>query len=381
MGDEVSADSRRLRLALVIASMAMGGAERMTVNLATEFARRGHRVDLVLISKRGPLLERLPADIRIVDLGAGRARRAIAGLRRYLSDERPDAVLSVAFQTNILTMIASLGLRPKPRIILSVRNTYGATMAAMRQPKRMLFEAATRLLYPLADGIIGVSKGVCQDLHREAGVPERLLFPVYNPVLDEQFERLAAEPVEGGFATDQNVDAVVTVGRLAEQKDHATLIRAFAKVAAKRPARLTLLGDGELRGRLQVLTDQLGLTDRVRFAGIRANPYPYMREADLFVLSSSWEGFGNVLVEAMATGTSVVATDCPHGPREILEDGKWGTLVPVGDVDALAMAMLKVLDEGGVDARERAKQFTVEAAADQYLALFGGIKCRSAERA
>ncbi len=360
------AQAQKSRLALVAASMRMGGAERMTLNLAAEFARRGHDVDLVLIDRTGPLLERVPPGVRVVGLGGARARQVIGALRSYLKRERPDALLSVAFQTNILTMLASLGLRPGPRIVLSVRNSYSATLAAGSRMTRALFGRATRLLYPRADRVVGISHGCSDDVRRNAGLAADQVVTIYNPVLDEDFDRRAAAPADPADLEGEGA-LIVTVGRLAPQKDHATLLRAFARLAGKHPARLLLIGEGPMRAELEALARALGIAGRVAFAGLRDNPYPAMREADLFVLSSAWEGFGNVLVEAMAVGTPVVATDCPDGPAEILEGGKWGRLVPPGDADALAAAMLDVLQNGGVDARERARAFTVERAADLYL--------------
>lgn len=356
-------------IALVAASMRMGGAERMTLNLAAEFARRGHRVDLVLIDRTGPLLDRVPPAVRVVGLGGARARQVIGALRSYLKRERPAALLSVAFQTNILTMVASLGLRRRPRIILSVRNSYSATLAAGSRMTRNLLGLATRWLYPRADKVVGISHGCSDDVRRKAGLPADRMATIYNPVLDVDFERRAAAPARPADRGDGERALIVTVGRLAPQKDHATLLRAFARLVRHQPARLLLIGEGDLRDDLEALARALGVADHVVFAGLRDNPYPAMREADLFVLSSAWEGFGNVLVEAMAVGTPVVATDCPDGPAEILEGGKWGRLVPPGDADALAAAMLDVLRGGGIDARERARLFTVGRAADQYLDL------------
>jgi len=360
------------RVGLVVASMRLGGAERMTLNLAGEFVRRGLDVDLVLVERTGPLLDAIPAGVRVVDLGARRARGAIGRLRRYMREERPAALLSVAFQSNILTMAASLGLRRKPRIVLSVRNAYSATLAANRPATRIWLSAATRLLYPRADWIVGISNGTAEDLRRNAGLSADRVRTIYNPVLRGDFGLLAAAPADQLDMSDDGSARIISVGRLTRQKDQATLLRAFAEVARSRPARLLILGEGELRPELEALAAELGVADRVELPGVLANPFPYMRESDLFVLSSAWEGFGNVLVEAMATGIPVISTDCPHGPREILEDGKWGPLVPPGDPKALAAAMIDVLDGAGVDASARAREFTVERAADLYLGLMLG---------
>lgn len=352
--------------------MRMGGAERMTVNLAGELARRGHQVDLVLVERTGPLLPEVPAGVNIVDLGARRARGAVLQLRRYLRRVRPAALLSVAFQSNILAMTAALALRQRPRIVLSVRNAYSATLAANPPRTRLLLKVATRLLYPRADWVVGIAKGTAEDLRRNAGLAPERVRAIYNPVLRPDFDRLAAEPADPSILGDRSTPTIISAGRLTKQKDQATLIRAFAELSRQRPARLLLLGEGELRARLQALAVELGVGDRVSLPGALPNPFPYMREADLFVLSSAWEGFGNVLVEAMAAGTPVISTDCPHGPREILDDGKWGDLVPVGDPVRLAEAMERALATGGIDARPRAREFTVERAADLYLDLMLG---------
>jgi glycosyltransferase involved in cell wall biosynthesis len=165
---------------------------------------------------------------------------------------------------------------------------------------------------------------------------------------------------------------ILAVGRLTLQKDFPTLIRAFARLRARRSARLVILGEGELRDELEALVAELGLTADVALPGFVDNPFSWMRGSALFVLSSAWEGFGNVLVEAMACGTPVVSTDCPSGPAEILENGKWGRLAAVGDAEALARAIAEALDDPNPpDVRARAAFFSVERSVDAYLAILG----------
>jgi glycosyltransferase involved in cell wall biosynthesis len=378
----VSLSDSTQRIAIIAASMRLGGAERMTLNLAGELVRRGCIIDLVLIDRTGPLLEQVPPNIRVIGLGSSRARGAVRQLRSYLRCESPAAVLSIAFQTNILTMLASIGLRPKPRIVLSVRSTYSAAMAANRLMTRAIFKTATRLLYPRADRIVAVSKGAGDDLCRNTNIRHDKVVTVYNPVIRSDFDRLAAEPAD--LLDDvPGVARIITVGRLTRAKDQANLIRAFAKVVQEMPAQLLIAGEGELRIELEQVAKSLGVADDVRFLGMVRNPYPYLRASDLFVLSSIWEGLPSALVEAMASGLPVVSTDCPHGPREILEGGKWGRRVPPGEPAALAQAMLDVLRSGGVDARERARGVTAERAASRYLDLLipgaedPGLKSRS----
>ena len=358
-------------IALVVASMHVGGVERMTITLAREFLRRGVAVDLVLFSRKGPLLDQVPAGVRIFGLGEVRARQAVRPLRQYLKRERPAAVLSAAWEPNLATLVASLGLRSPPRIVLSVRNTFSLALAGNSFGRRIM-RLATKILYHRADHVAAVSIGAAEDLRQHVGLRPDRVGAIYNPALPDDFERLASEPADLFDAPQPGVARIVTVGRLAPAKDQANLIRAFATVLEHRPAELFLFGEGEMRPALEALTVELGVADRVKFAGMVSNPFPYMRAADLFVFSSAWEGFGNVLVEAMAAGVPIVSTDCPHGPFEILEGGKWGRLVPPGDSAALASAMLESLDKGGVDARERAREFTVGRVADQYLELLSG---------
>jgi glycosyltransferase involved in cell wall biosynthesis len=355
-------------IALVAASMRLGGAERMTLHLASELASRGIRTDLVLIDGTGSLLDKVPGNVRVVDLGGKRARQVIGQLRAYIRNERPDALLSIAFQTNILTMLATLGLRRKPRIVLSARNTFSSSITAAPLPTRFLFRLATRLLYPRADRVSAISQGCADDLQRNAGLKPGQVVVIYNPVLRKDFDRNAQKPIEHPWLHGE-IPLILAVGRLTASKNYPLLLAAFQRVLQKVDARLMIIGEGELRPHTEKHIAEMGLSRQVVLAGAIENPYPYMRDADLFVMSSAWEGFGNVLVEAMATGTPVISTDCPHGPREILEDGKWGALVPPGDPDALADAILASLRTGGIDARERALHFTVERAADQYLSL------------
>jgi len=349
--------------------MRAGGAERVALNLVEEYDRRGIAVDLVLIDASGPFLERVPPGVRIVDLCARRARGAVGRLRRYFRLERPEAVLSVAFQTNVLTMVAAMGLRARPRIVLSVHSTFSAMLQVQRPLTRVALGLATRLLYPRADRLVAVSAGASEDLRLGLGLPKGAVDTIYNPVLRDDFERSVCQAVDRLPRLAEGEKLVASVGRLTQAKDQANLIRAFAALAKRRPAKLMLVGEGEMRGRLEAIARDLGLADRVLFIGHVDNPYPYMRAADLFVLSSVREGFGNVLVEALAAGTPVVSTDCPHGPREILEGGRWGRLVPPGDPEALARAMDETLAAGALDARARADAFTVRRSADQYLTL------------
>ena len=363
------AGPHRQSIALVLSSLEIGGVQRMSIALATEFARRGFRVDVVVLGPATTMLDQVPLTVRLIRLGARRTSLAIGRLRRYLARERPSSVLSAAWEPNLVTLLASLGLRFRPKVVLSVRNTF--SLALQGGIRRRLIRLATRSLYPLADHVAVVSKGAAADLRRHTDLDAAQVSVIYNPALPPDFEALASAPAELFPPATPGRARIVTIGRLAPAKDQANLIRAFAQLSARRNAELFIFGEGEMRSALEQLVVEEGLQGRVTLAGAVKNPFPYMRHADLFVFSSAWEGFGNVLIEALASGVRIVSTDCPHGPSEILEGGKWGRLVPPGDSDALAEAMHEALSGPTVNGLARARQFTVERIADEYLKLLG----------
>jgi len=219
---------------------------------------------------------------------------------------------------------------------------------------------------------VAVSRGVADDLARLTGLPREKIQVIYNPVVTPELFVKAEEPLGHPWFAAGEPPVILGVGRLHEAKDFQTLIRAFALVRKKRVARLVILGEGEERPKLEALVRELGLEEEVALPGFVDNPFKYMKRAGVFVLSSQWEGFGNVLVEAMACGTPVVSTACPSGPEEILENGRWGRLVSVGDVDALAEAIILTLDDKNhPDVARRALDFGVQRAIDEYIRVLG----------
>jgi glycosyltransferase involved in cell wall biosynthesis len=228
-----------------------------------------------------------------------------------------------------------------------------------------------RRLYPLADAIVSVSQQAAEDLATTARIPRDRIKCIYNPVVDAGFHKREIAELRDTWFCPGAPPVILGVGRLATEKDFATLMKAFALLRNRRLAHLMILGDGAERPRLAALAKQLRCEGDVRLEGYVENPLPYMRKASVFVLSSQWEGFGNVVVEALACGTPVVSTDCPGGPGEILAGGAFGRLVPVGDPDALASAISLTLDEEPrrVALRRRGREFSVEKAAEKYLGL------------
>lgn len=358
------------RIALFLPNLEGGGAERVTVNLARGLVEAGYGVDLVPAAAEGVFADHLPSGVRLVGLGAHRTAAALIPLAKYLRRERPAALLSALSHANVIAVLASRLARYKGAVWVAEHNELFP-----RDPITPRLAANLRLLrwaYARATGVIAVSYGVRSSLERTAGVPADRVQVIYNPVIVPEMLERARETPDHPFMRERDVPVVVGMGRLTRQKNFTLLLRAVAAIESTTPVHVLILGEGEDRAMLTDLVGELGLGDRVALPGFVTNPYAYLAHADLFVLSSDWEGLPTVLIEALAIGTPVVATDCPSGPREILADGAHGALVPVGDVNALANAMARVLaaERRPTDAAWL-EQFTLAAPARRYAETLG----------
>ena len=357
------------KIALFLPSLRGGGAERVMVNLARGFYDQGINVDLVLAKAEGPYLSEVPAGVRVIDLHSSRVLFSLPGLVRYLRRERPQSILSAMDHANIVVIWARKLSGVPCRVIVSVHSTLSRALTNNPNLRGYLMPNLIRIFYPWADTVVAVSNGVAEDFANITRLPRESIKVIYNPIVTPELLEKAKEVVEHPWFLPGEPPVILSVGRLTKAKDYPTLIRAFALVRRKYPARLMILGEGEERAKLEALAQELGLQDDISLPGFVDNPYAYMARAAVFVLSSAWEGFGNVLVEAMAVGTPVVATGCPSGPAEILEGGKWGKLVPVGDANAMAQAILSTLSgqEVKMDFQNRALKFTIERITKYYL--------------
>ena len=359
------------RVALFVPSLVGGGAERMMVNLADGFAMRGLRVDLVLVKAAGPYLAEVPKSVRIVELGSGRMATSLPALVRYLREARPAALLSTLNHANVLAVIAGFFAGVKTRIVVRQANTLSQSAGAAKKLVSRAMPWLVRRFYAWADEIVAVSDGVAEDLTRIASLPAERIRVIPNPVVMPSLTTLAREPVEHDWFAPGGPPIVLGVGRLTKQKDFSTLCRAIAIVGHRRPVRLVILGEGEDRPKLQALVAELGIQDSVALPGFVANPFAYMAKASVFVLSSAWEGLPGALIQAMACGSPVVATDCESGPREILQDGRFGRIVPVGDAQAMADAIDAALSDVVRPSSDAWRPYTQAAAVDQYLGVLG----------
>ena len=345
-----------------------GGAERVIINLARGFIEQNLKVDLVLSSTGGPHLWQVPPEVRIVDLKAPRLLASLPSLIRYLQQEQPKSLLSTLHYNNEFALLAKRISKISTRVVVREANTLSIEAQSTARLKKRLTPLFVRHLYPLADEIVAVSKGVAKDLSHVTNLPLDRIQTIYNPTITPDLTLKAKEPVEHPWFQSGMPPVILGVGKLQAQKDFPTLIQAFAQVRQTQEAKLVILGWGSDRPKLEALVSKLGLTDDVDLPDHVKNPYAYMARSAVFVLSSVWEGLPNALIEAMAIGVPVVATDCKSGPKEILNHGKYGHLVPVGDSQGIATAILSTLS-GNLKPVDNSwlDQFTLEAVTHQYL--------------
>jgi glycosyltransferase involved in cell wall biosynthesis len=403
---------RPRRIALLLSDLNGGGVQKMTLALAAGLKARGHEVDLVLYRAAGELLPQIPHGVVVHELnpeaflqgrlgplradptGIGRLLMPVVltsrpsrglvylrSLASYLRERRPDALVAAVVHLN-LEAIWAVRLAGVPTRVLVSERTAPSQMLAKDSWRARFLPPLMRRSYQQADVIVAVSRALGDDLADVTGIPRERIVTIYNPVIGPTVDRLARESVAHPWLAAGQPPVILSAGRLSPQKDFPTLVRAFARLRRDRPARLVILGaatgsdekTGRRTSELKVLAETLGVADDLDLLGFTYNPYAFMARARLFALSSAYEGFGNVLVEAMACGCPVVSTDCPSGPAEILGQGRYGLLVPVGDDAALAQAMMRILGASPDtdELRRRAAEFSVERSIDNYLAaLFG----------
>ena len=350
-----------MRIALVVPHLSHGGADLIVLNLARGLLERGYRVDILLLKELNTLEDQIPPEARWFVLEQKRihgfrdrahlARRfgfRILKLLRtdllgnarsvaaYIDEEGPDCLLPSLPGAKSAALLALPFTSLNPVVIPTVHNVL------MNTGRR--FRKLYAILFPAADRVVGVSDGVADNLALTLELPRERISRIYNPVVSEEISELARAVPEHPWMSDDGPPVILGAGRLARAKDFPTLLRAFKKVSRNREVRLVILGEGRWRKRLEKMIQKLGIQESVSLPGWVSNPYAFMNRASLFVLSSKYEGLPTVLIEAMACGCPCVSTNCRAGASEILDNGKFGPLVPVGDDFALASAMERVLD-------------------------------------
>jgi len=329
--------SRADRILLVLPSLERGGGERVLLQLARSFLAAGREVHIAALLGGGPLRSHIAEGVTLHELvdphdatkGFALARRALPRLVSLLRAIQPQAVLSTMTGTNLLAVLARMRARGGMRLVLREASSLVNTRSVLKRQ-------AMRWLYRRADALVAVSIGVAQDLY-SLGISNERIHVIHNPIDRDRLQRLAN--AGSGLTEANGAPYVIALGRLTEAKDYPTLLRAYASSELRRTHRLVIVGEGEQRARLRDAARELGIVDRVVLAGGMDNPFHVLAGAALLILSSRWEGYPNVLLEALALGVPVVATDCRHGPRELLDGGRYGRLAPVADPVALARVM------------------------------------------
>ncbi len=342
------------------------------LTLAEEFLDREIETDIVLMEKKGAYVDDIPPGARVFDLKVPQVIKGPFALSRYLRQRRPSVLLTAGY-TNRIAVLARMLAGTSTPIVISEHSTVSVAGSNSSLPDWILNQL-TRWTYPLADHMIAVSEGVAEDVCRSLGLDRKGFEVIYNPVIGPDTFKRAEETVEHPWFRNTGISVILGVGRLVGQKGFSTLLRAFAEVVRARRARLVILGEGEERPVLEQQAERLGVSDHVWMPGFVSNPMKYMADAEAFVLSSKSEGLGNVLIEAMACGTPVVSTDCPGGPSEVLQGGKYGRLVPVEDPTALAVAIEEALN-GQVPPAPRSAldRFRRDTVAEQYLKILASV--------
>jgi len=360
-----------MRVALFLPNLAGGGAERVFALLAEGLAARGVETEMVLARAEGPHVAAVRAVVPVVDLHADSTRASLLPLARYLRRRRPDVLVAALAHASIV----AVGARWLARVDTAVVVTHHLGLSTEKATfDARIWSALRAWFYPRADAIVAVSRDMAVDLARSIGVPSDRVEVILNPVISPDMAERAAASLEHPWFAPGEPPVVLGIGRLQPQKDFATLIRAIALVRKERPVRLLVLGEGPDRPELEALVSELGLAEDVQLPGFVENPYAYLARAAVFALSSVYEGLPTVLIEALALGTPVVSTDCPNGPREILDDGRLGRLVPIGQPAVLAAAIATSLAEPQAPvADERLAPYRQAAAVENYLRLFNRV--------
>lgn len=351
-----------------------GGVEKMIVNLTQGFIDQGCTVDLLLAKAKGEHLAAVPPQVRMVKLNSKHTATSLLALTRYLKQHRPDAILVAKDRAIKVAVLARWLSRVPTRIVGRLGTTVSAALEGHNGLKKFFWYQSMRWFYRKVDCIVAVSDGVRNDVLAITQLPEQRIGVIRNPVVTPTLQRLAKEPVQHPWlTTDASMPVIIAVGRLTRQKDFVTLLKAFAQLRSTRLCRLIILGEGKDREALLQLANALGIVNDLDLPGFVTNPYAYLSRASLFVLSSLWEGSPNVLTEALALGIPVVATDCPSGPKEILENGTYGRLVKMRDANAMAQAMADTLDQPlpAEQLQQAVQAYRLPVSSQHYLRVLG----------
>ncbi len=371
------------KIVFFLPSLEIGGAERNTINILNNLNRDNYVISLVLGEKKGEFITEVPKDISIIDLNTSSNLSLFFKIRKYFKDKEPYIFISAFPRFNVINLLAKIFSKTKTKFIITEHKTPSLlSITSKTFTHRFIayffLPYLIKFIYPKSKAIICVSKGVADDILRIINNPavESKIRVIYNPITNQRIGELAKEPVDHLWFSNSKVPVILSVGRLIKAKDFPNLLKATALMLKKQELHLVIIGEGPEKENLKKLARQLDITKNVEFLGFQKNPYKYMKRASVFVLSSFHEGFGNVIVEAMASGVPIVSTDCVSGPNEIIEPGKNGILVPIKDEKALAQAIMQVLNNPSLnqrliqEGRKRSEFFSITKSVEEYEKLF-----------
>jgi len=358
------------KLSFIVPSLTGGGAERSMAKLANELSAFGFPVDFLVLQKGGEFEKLLNSKVNLISLNVARALSAPGPIGAYLDQESPYVIFSALEHMNVAVYRAWKGNRRKTKFVPTIRNHISREAEKAGIVKKIELKWAS-VAYKIATHVVAVSEGVAGDAERTLGLPSGLVKVIYNPVINQDLEKLALLPPDHPWLLQKDVPTILGVGRLNPQKDWPTLIKACSIVRESKLVRLVILGEGELRSDLERQISEIGAEDWISLPGFCENPFAAMANCSLFVLSSRFEGLPGVLIQALACGSPVVSTDCPSGPHEILQGGKYGRLVPVGNEMALAQAILTSLEEPIRVNQDVMMPFKSSFSAKRYVDLIG----------
>lgn len=356
---------------IFLTSMTIGGVERVALNLASGLSDHGYEIDLILVDAVGQFLSEVPEDVTIINLGKNRVATSILPLIKYLKSRELDVLFSMMTEPNLIAIAASVFTPTDTRLIISEHNMLSQSSDST---KDRLVALGAWASYPLADHTVAVSEGVHYDIASNTRLTSDSISVIYNPVKVDSIREEGDEPAEHRWLADETLDVVLSGGRHEPQKGFDTLLDAFTRLE-RDDVRLIIFGEGPETDTLKALAETKEIESFVSFPGFIDNPYNYMSNSDIFVLSSEYEGFGVVLIEAMACGCPVVSTDCESGPAEILDNGTYGSLTPVGDDEALARAIQETLDNPLPPEMlyQRAADFDISTVINNYVQLIDSV--------
>jgi glycosyltransferase involved in cell wall biosynthesis len=370
--DKLTTKETQKKIAIFLRDLDGGGIQKVVINLAKEMAKNGISIDIVVTSPKNSFLEKFPSEIEIVNLNSPMVLLSVFLLVQYLKRNKIDILLSNGHSNNLAVVIAKVIMRLSTHSILITHTNL--SLHKLRTPQKFkLLRFFMRLFYPYADTLVAVSQGTARELESELGLRKNSVKTIYNPIVNENLITKINEPLDHPWFQPNQPPVFLAVGRLSPEKDYINMLQAFAHLRTQRQARLLILGEGNMRSELELLAKKLGIESDVYMPGFVNNPYAYMSRSSVFVLSSQYEALPTVICEAMACGCSVVSTNCNYGPSEILENGKYGLLVPIKAPISLADAMLKTLDNPIEKSLllQRANDFRADYILPMYLDLMG----------